>query len=283
VRLYSSVSCKKSTTALEQVSTSFQAFGSVPLTFDKLFGLLTNDPMSGLHIHQLKPRKKPPNNRQCLVTHVLTPGAPYKQCLSFEPRLIGILEREIRHIIQRIRQDFDWNAELEWFRWRGPNEVGKQKLANWQIGRIRLEDGVGGFLRGGRGGFDELHAFCILWEVGREGGVNGRVIHGDDVSAAGGVAERHCHDGFCAHGVSDERRIFERVLRQKGLNVVGDSVVSVCVVMRRFAMVARVNCVDGAVKGAGKGTERMLVGQLVQAGNQRDLLANTSVVLFTPE
>jgi hypothetical protein len=51
--------------------------------------------------------------------------------------------------------------------------------------------------------------------------------------------------------VSDQSRVFQVVLLQEGFDVVGDRVVSVYFVMRRVAVVAGVDGIDGAVESAG--------------------------------
>jgi hypothetical protein len=190
-------------------------------TINKLLGFLANNPMSRINIHQLKPREKPPNNRQYLITHIVTLRAPNKQRLLPKPRFIRILKRKIRHVVQRIRQNLDRDAELERLSRRGSDEVGEQELAHRQVFGIGLQDLVCGFLGFGLGFLDALHAFCVFWEVTGQRCIDGRVVYGDDVCAAVWVAERHCHDGLCAHGVSDKRRIFETMFLQEGFDVVG--------------------------------------------------------------
>lgn len=77
----------------------------------KLRRILTNNPMPTNHIPKLKPRKEIPNNRQRLIRNILALRAANKQRRLEKAVCLWIFVREIRHMIQRLCEDGQGNAE----------------------------------------------------------------------------------------------------------------------------------------------------------------------------
>jgi hypothetical protein len=228
-------------------------------TLDELLRLLTDDPVSTVDIRKLKAREEAPNDGDRLITNIVTLCAPDKQRALLEAHLLRVVEGEIRHGIETLAQRVDGDAPRQWLARLGAHEVGQQELAHGKLLRIGLHDLVGVLLGLWLGLGDALHALGVLGEIARQRGVDGCVVDGDDVGAAVRVAQRHGHDGLCAHRVPDERGVLEVVFREEGFDVFGEGRVVVRLVVRRFAVVARVDGVDGAAEDARKGTLRSVV------------------------
>jgi hypothetical protein len=215
--------------------------------------------MPTVDICKLKAWEEPPNDRDRLITNIVTLGAPNKQRALLKANFLRVVEGEIRHGIETPAQRVDGDAPRQRLARLCAHEVGQQELAHGKLLRIGLHELVGVLLGLGLGLGDALHALGVLGEVARQRRVDGRVVDRDDVGAAVRVAQRHSHDRLCAHRVPDERGVLEVVLREEGFDVFGEGRVVVRLVVRRVAVVARVDGVDGAAEEARKGTLRSVV------------------------
>ena len=231
-----------------------QEFG---YNLDELSRLLADDPMPAIHIPQFKPREEASDNGKSLITDIMTLGSPDEQCSFVEPYFIRVLKREIGHVIQSAAQDSDRYLGTV----RGPGvkalHIEQQKLSHRQLLNVRGENFVGGFRGRAFGLVDATHAFDILWEVGGQGSVYRRVVHGDDVGTAIGVLQRRGHDRFGAHRVADQGGVAELVGLDEGTDIRGKSEVVVGLVVRRITVVAEIDVVDGTGEDAGKGAGKL--------------------------
>jgi hypothetical protein len=222
--------------------------------------------MATVDIDQLESWEKPPDDRYRFVAHIVALGAPDEQSSLAEPRLVWVVEREVSHVVQRIRQRLHRYPPPQRLAWL-PHQVGQQELSHREFFRVRLQYLVCLLLAHRLRGLHLAHAFYVFGEVGRERSVDGRIVYGNDVGAGRGVAEGDGHDGFGAHRVPDKRGIFEVVFVKEGFHIFGEGGVSVCLVVGRLAVVAEVEGVDGTREFAGQGTGQKVNPVLLQSGN----------------
>ena len=99
------------------------------------FGFLRDDPVTTLDIAQLESREESPNDRQYIISDIVTVRATNDKRWAIISMFVRVFEREITHPVKTSSEGFDWNSKLESFRvWRA-DEVCEKKLPD----RKRLE------------------------------------------------------------------------------------------------------------------------------------------------
>lgn len=225
----------------------------------ELLEFLRHDPMATIAIQQLEAREEPPDQRQRLVRDIVALGASHDEGGALEPRDIRVLEREIRHGGQALRQRLQRDSEPQLHLVRVPvvarlvrrrvprrhlDQVRQQELPDRQVRLVLRQDLVRvalllDLLRAPL--LDLAHRVHVFPEIRLQRRVDGRVVHGDQgrVFAWGPQRERHRH--FRAHRVSDECRFVEVLRGDERLHVRRHRCV---VVLRRVCAVAVVAQVD---------------------------------------
>lgn len=207
--------------------------------------------MASVNIPQLKPREEASNDRQHLISNIVTLRTSDKQRRALPPRLIRVREREIRHIVERGREILDRNAPFH-DPILAPCEIREQKLANGHGLLVLLENRIRLALLLELRIFDPLHALHVLCKRAVKRRVDRCVVHADERRDGGLLAQRDGHGSFRAHGVADQRAVFDVLLLQEALDVFGERGVVMAGVVRRVAVVSQVDRIDGTVQLAGK-------------------------------
>ena len=159
--------------------------------------------MPALQRQQLKPREERPNRRQKLIRDIMALAPPHHQGRPLIPPLARILEGKIRQIaaLEALRQRVQRDREGAYVgAGRGAGQVREQEVPDRQVLLVGLQDLVGGALRGDARGLDREHAVDVFGEVGLQGGVDGRVVDGDEGGGEGGGLEGEGHGDFGAPG-----------------------------------------------------------------------------------
>ena len=203
--------------------------------------------MPTLHLQQLEPGEKLPHDRQHLVRHVPAPRAAHHQRRPFEARRAGVLEREVRHVGQRLRQRGERDAEAEVdailpvpFSVGRPDEVREQELPDPQIPFVLLQN----VIRlphapyGGVFFLDLPQAAHVGVEIALQRRVDGRVVHGHEGGVVFGAAQGEGHGDFGAHAVAYEDGGGEGVGCDEVFYVGGHGGVGVCWAVGGGAVVA---------------------------------------------
>lgn len=92
-------------------------------TSDELRWVLRLDPVPRLNIDEAEPREELADQRQHLVGHVGALRPSYEQRRLPVPDLLGVLEREVAHVVERLGQDREGDAEGSRFGPGGEVEV----------------------------------------------------------------------------------------------------------------------------------------------------------------
>ena len=86
--------------------------------------------MTGFYVYQRKAREELADHGDHLVGDVFAVRAPDKQRRLFEPRLVGILVREVAEMIERLAQRAEGDAELARLAPLGRVEILEEKLSD---------------------------------------------------------------------------------------------------------------------------------------------------------
>ena len=182
--------------------------------------------------------------------------SPNEQRRTFPPSRLRIGKGEVGHVVQRVRKNLDRDAPLH-DAIRSSHEVCKEELANGQRLLILLQDGVRLALLLKLGVFDALHALGVLREGAVQSGVHGRIVDADQAADGDILAQRNGHGGLRAHRVADQSAVLDVLLLEEALDILGESGVVVSGIVRRVAVVAQVDRIDGSVQLAGKDSARL--------------------------
>jgi len=207
--------------------------------------------VSAIDVRQLEPREEAADGRQHLIGDIVTLRSSHEQRGTFPPSLFRIGKGKVRHVVQRVRKNLDRNAPLH-DPIRSAHKVGEKELANGQRLLVFLQNGVRLALLLKLGVLDPLHTLGVLCESAVQSGVHGRVVDADQAANGDIFAQRNCHGCLRAHGVADQRAVLDVLLLQEALDVLGESGVVVSGIVRRVAVVAQVDRIDGSVQLAGK-------------------------------
>ena len=207
--------------------------------------------MSAIDIGQLEPREEAADGRQHLIGNIVTLRSSNEQRRTFPSRRLRVGKGEVGHVVQRVRENLDRNAPLH-DPIRSAHKVGEKELANGQRLLVFLQNGVRLALLLKLGVLDPLHALRVLCESAVQRGVHRRIVDADQAADGDLFAQRNGHGGFRAHGVADQRAVLDVLLLQEALDVLGESGVVVSGIVRRVAVVAQVDRIDGSVQLAGK-------------------------------
>ena len=207
--------------------------------------------MSAIDIRQLEPREEAADGRQHLIRNIMALRSPNEQRRSFPPSLLRIGKGKVRHVVQRVRKNLNRNAPLH-DPIRAAHKVGEKELTNGQRLFVFLQDGVRLALLLKLGVLDPIHALSVLCESAVQRGVHGRIVDADQAADGDLFAQRNGHGCLRAHGVADQRAVLDVLLLQEALDVLGESGVVVSGIVRRVAVVAQVDRIDGSVQLAGK-------------------------------
>lgn len=96
-------------------------------------GVLGNDPVAGLDIHDLKPREKLAHEGEHLVRDVLAARAAHEQRRLLEAGRGRVLVREVAHVREGLAQDVERDAEL----------LGRGPFWGVEVAEEELPDGEG--------------------------------------------------------------------------------------------------------------------------------------------
>jgi hypothetical protein len=222
--------------------------------------------VSAIYVDQLKPWEETTDDRKRLVANIVALGASNEERSLAERRLVRVGEGEVCHIVERLGENAHRYAKLEGCARFASHEVSQEELANWKVLCVRLHKLIGLSLTLRLRPLDMLHAFCVLWEVARQGRIDWCIVHGYDVGAAVWVPESHGHDCLCSHRVSYERRILQLVLLEEGFYVFGECGVVVDLIVRGFAVVSCIDGIYGPLEDARKCTGSVVLVTIQKKG-----------------
>jgi hypothetical protein len=225
------------------------------LTFPEILRLLRDHPVATVNVSQLESREESSNSRQHLVRDIVALRSSHEQRRTFPPCLVRVGEWEVGHVVQRVRKVFDRNAPLH-DPVRSSRKVGQKELANGHRLLIFLQDRICLALLLELCLFNPLHALGVLGEPAVQRSIDRRIVHADQGANGCLLAQCDSHSRLCAHRVSDQRAVLDVLLLQETFHVLGESSVVVLGMVRRVAMVAQIDRVDGAVQLAGKDSGR---------------------------